>query len=162
MQLTPDGNTLFASTIDKVYSWSYDAKQMKTTTPPTTWMDGMTNTDHTTRTLLIPKSAPGQLLVSRGSGANIDYRALDINSGVSQIRAFDISKPPAKPYKYPTDGKLIGWGLRNSVGLGEHPVTGGIWSNENGSDDMKRDGKDIHETSPGEYCPECAAFSGTC
>lgn len=159
MQLSVDGKTLVASTIDKVYSFSYDAKQRKTTTPPVTLIEGLRNTDHTTRTLLIPKSAPGQLLVSRGSGSNIDYRALDKTSGISQIRAFDISKPLSKPYKYSSDGKLIGWGLRNSVGMAEHPVTGGIWSNENGSDDMKRDGKDIHETSPGKlslYFASCS------
>jgi glucose/arabinose dehydrogenase len=161
MQLTPDGKTLFASTIDKVYSWSYNAKEMKTTSPPVTWVDGMQNTDHTTRTLLIPKSAPGQLLVSRGSGSNIDYRALNISSGISQIRSFDISGSP-KTYHYASDGKLIGWGLRNSVGMAEHPTTGGIWSNENGSDDMKRDGKDIHETSPGSYHSCCIASSSNC
>jgi glucose/arabinose dehydrogenase len=136
--------------MDKVFSWSYNGKEMKTTTPPVTRIEGMRNTDHTTRTLLLSKKVPGQLLVSRGSGSNIDTRALDINSGISQIRAFDVSGPP-KTYKYSSDGKLIGWGLRNSVGMDEDPVTGGIWSNENGSDDMKRDGKDIHETSPGNY-----------
>jgi glucose/arabinose dehydrogenase len=162
MQLTPDGKTLYASTIDKVYKWSYDSKQTKTTSQPVTLVEGMTNSDHTTRTLLIPKSAPGQLLVSRGSGSNIDYRALDKSSGISQIRAFDISTTPSKPYKYSSDGKLIGWGLRNSVGLAEHPVTGGIWSNENGSDDMKRDGKDIHETSPGKTVLYFVAYTRDC
>jgi glucose/arabinose dehydrogenase len=149
IQLTPDGKTLFASTVDKVFSWSYDATQKKTMSEPLIWVEGMRNSDHTTRTLLLSKQAPGQLLVSRGSGSNLDYRTLDINSGISQIRAFDVSSPPKK-YKY-TDGKVIGWGLRNSIGIDEHPITGGIWSNENGSDDMKRDGKDIHETSPGNY-----------
>lgn len=149
MALTANGKTLFASNVDKVYGWGYDAKEMKTTTPPLTWIDNLTNTDHTTRTLLLSKKAPGTLLVSRGSGSNIDNRALDITSGISQIRSFDISGPP-KTYKY-TDGKVIGWGLRNSVGMAENPADGGIWSNENGSDDMKRDDKDIHETSPGTY-----------
>jgi glucose/arabinose dehydrogenase len=106
-------------------------------------------TGHSSRTLLMSKKAPGTLLVSRGSGPNIDTRARDINEGISQIRAFDVSGPP-KRYRY-TDGKVIAWGLRNSVGLGENPADGGIWSNENASDNMKtRDGKDIHETSPGE------------
>jgi len=108
----------------------------------------MNQTGHSTRTLLLSKKAPGTLLVSRGSGPNIDPLARDINTGVSQIRAFDVSGPP-KEYKY-TDGKVIGWGLRNSVGVGENPADGGIWSNENASDNMFRDDKDIHETSPGE------------
>ncbi|KAF2429121.1 soluble quino protein glucose dehydrogenase [Tothia fuscella] len=159
VDLTADGKTLFASNIDKIWSWGYDAKEMKTTTPPVKWMEGMRNTDHTTRTLLLSKKVPGQLLVSLGSGANVDYRALDINSGISQIRAFDVSGPP-KVYKY-TDGKVIGWGLRNSIGLAENPVDGGIWSNENGSDDMKRDQKDIHETSPGEEVNFHGYLNGT-
>jgi len=94
------------------------------------------------------KKAPGMLLVSRGSGPNIDPTARDVTSGVSQIRAFNVSGPP-KQYQY-TDGKVIGWGLRNSIGLAENPEDGGIWSNENASDKMFREGKDIHESSPGE------------
>jgi glucose/arabinose dehydrogenase len=108
----------------------------------------MNQTGHSTRTLLMSKKSPGTLLVSRGSGPNIDPLARDVKTGVSQIRAFDISGTP-KQYKY-TDGKVIGWGLRNSVGLGENPADGGIWSNENSSDNMYREEKDIHETSPGE------------
>lgn len=94
------------------------------------------------------KKAPGVMLVSRGSGPNIDPLARNMNSGVSQIRAFNVSGPP-KSIKY-TEGKVIAWGLRNSIGVGENPADGGIWSNENSSDMMKRQGKDIHETSPGE------------
>lgn len=127
-------------------SWPYDAKTMTTTGPATTWLSGMTNMDHSSRTLLIPKSSPKTLLVSKGSSANMDKSAATITSGHSQIRAFDITTP--KLYKY-TDGEVIGWGLRNSVGMGEHP-DGGIWSNENGSDQLTRDGVDIHENSPGE------------
>jgi glucose/arabinose dehydrogenase len=94
------------------------------------------------------QKSPGILLVSRGSGPNIDPLARDISTGVSQIRAFNVSGIPQE-LKY-TDGKIIGWGLRNSVGLGENPADGGIWSNENASDNMFREEKDIHETSPGE------------
>jgi glucose/arabinose dehydrogenase len=108
----------------------------------------MNQIGHSSRSLLLSKKAPGTLLVSRGSGPNIDPLARDIDSGVSQIRAFDVSGTP-KEYRY-TDGKVIGWGLRNSVGLGENPADGGIWSNENASDNMSRDNKDVHETSPGE------------
>lgn len=160
IQLTVDGKTLFASTADKVYSWGYNAKQMKTTSPAVKWIEGMKGNDHTTRTLLLSKKVPGKLLVSRGSGGNIDYRALDVTTGVSQIRLFDVSGP-AKSVRYNTGGKTLAWGLRNSIGLAEHPVTGGIWSNENGSDDMKRDGKDIHETSPGNECSVWASQATT-
>jgi glucose/arabinose dehydrogenase len=60
-----------------------------------------------------------------------------------------------------TEGKVIGWGLRNSVGMDEDPVTGAIYSNENGSDDLKRDGRDIHENSPGEEINFHGYLNGT-
>jgi glucose/arabinose dehydrogenase len=83
----------------------------------------MYNTDHTTRTLLISKKVPDMMLVSRGSASNIDNQAHDKNSGHSNIRAFNISgSPRSTPY---TGGTLVGWGLRNSVGLAEHPIDGG-------------------------------------
>ena len=41
-------------------------------------------------------------------------------------------------------------GLRNSVGVGEHPVTGGIYSVENSGDEIHRDGVDVHTDNPGE------------
>jgi glucose/arabinose dehydrogenase len=94
------------------------------------------------------KKVPGMLLVSRGSDGNIDAQTRSITSGVSQIRLFNVSGE-ARQVKY-TDGKVIGWGLRNSVGLGENPKDGGLWSNENSSDWMGRDEGDIHEDSPGE------------
>jgi glucose/arabinose dehydrogenase len=129
-------------------SWQYDSTKMNVEGGATTWITGMNQTGHQTRTLLLSEKSLGTLLVSRGSGPNIDPLARDINTGVSQIRAFNVSGPP-KAYKY-TDGRVIAWGLRNSVGMAEHPTDGGIWSNENASDRMVREGKDIHETSPGE------------
>lgn len=108
---------------------------------------------HSTRTLLLSRKQPGILLVSRGSGPNIDNRATDHSSGISQIRAFDISDPnlgTSKAYNYPSDGWTIGWGLRNSVGVAEEPNTGGIYSVENSADGIQRFGVDIHEDSPGE------------
>lgn len=148
IQLSPDGNQLFLSSPESVWSLPYSAKDTKVTGTHTTWVTGMTQLGHFTRTLLMSKKVPGIMLVSRGSGPNIDPLARDVSSGVSQIRSFNISGPP-KSLKY-AEGNLIAWGLRNSIGLGENPADGGIWSNENASDDMKRQGKDIHETSPGE------------
>jgi glucose/arabinose dehydrogenase len=122
---------------------------MKTTGEPKIIIDGFGKKNgHSTRTLLALKKTPGILLVSRGSAGNLDADARDVSSGSSQLRAFDVSDP-TKKYKY-TDGKVIGWGLRNSVGLGENPLDGGIWSNENGNDNMNRTGIDVHSDSPGE------------
>jgi glucose/arabinose dehydrogenase len=132
-----------------VYAWPYDAKAMKTIGEPKSIITGFGKTEgHTTRTLLALKKSPGTLLVSRGSVGNLDPDARILSSGSSQIRAFDVSDL-SKEYKY-TEGDLIGWGLRNSVGLGENPVDGGIWSNENGNDNMNRTGVPIHNDSPGE------------
>jgi glucose/arabinose dehydrogenase len=110
----------------------------------------MSNTGHTTRTLLLSRKWPGLLLVSRGSSENIDDDAASITSGHSQIRIFNISSPPTKPFNYASDGRLLGWGLRNSVGVAEHPGTGGIYSVENSADELKREGTDIHQNNPGE------------
>jgi glucose/arabinose dehydrogenase len=110
----------------------------------------MSNSDHTTRTLLLSRKTPGLLLVSRGSSENIDDDAASLSSGHSQIRVFNISSSLSAPLNYATDGRLLGWGLRNSVGVAEHPVTGGVYSVENSADQLKRQGTDIHQDNPGE------------
>ena len=45
---------------------------------------------------------------------------------------------------------MLGWGLRNSVGVAEHPLTGGIYSVDMGMDYATRDGKDISQNNPGD------------
>jgi glucose/arabinose dehydrogenase len=132
-----------------VYSWSYDPAAVSVSSK-TTLITNMSNTDHTTRTLLLSRSSPGLLLVSRGSSENMDAVAADVTSGHSQIRVFNISSVPSTPYNYSTDGVMLGWGLRNSVGVAEEPLTGGIYSVENSADQLKREGTDIHENNPGE------------
>jgi glucose/arabinose dehydrogenase len=103
----------------------------------------MNTDDHTTRTLLLSQKVPGTLLISRGSTENIDLEAATLSSGHSQIRAFDLNNLTNNAYDYDTDGLRIGWGLRNSVGVAEHPTTGGLYSVENSVDQMMRDGVDI-------------------
>jgi glucose/arabinose dehydrogenase len=66
---------------------------------------------------------PNMLLVSRGSQDNLDKTAQTKDLGISQIRAFDISGTP-RGQAYNT-GQVVGWGLRNSIGMDEHPITGG-------------------------------------
>jgi glucose/arabinose dehydrogenase len=131
-----------------VYSWSYDPAAVSVSSR-TTLITNMSNTDHTTRTLLLSRKNPGLLLVSRGSSENMDPVAAEVTSGHSQIRVFNISSVSA-PYSYPMDGLMLGWGLRNSVGVAEEPLTGGIYSVENSADQLKRQGTDIHEENPGE------------
>lgn len=108
----------------------------------------MANNDQVTRTLLISQTEPGMLVVSRGSGESAEVNIL--SSGLGQIKAFDLSDTPPRPYDFDTSGRLLGWGLYNAVGLAEHPTTGGIFSTDNGADDITRDGVDVHQTNPGD------------
>jgi glucose/arabinose dehydrogenase len=112
----------------------------------------MNNGDHITRTLLMSQKQPGILMVSRGSSDNIDEDAGLLSSGRAQIRAFNISNltDTSPSYDFSTSGHLLGWGLRNSVGIAEEPQTGGIYSVENSADQVTRNGVDIHEDDPGE------------
>ncbi|OIW24899.1 soluble quino protein glucose dehydrogenase [Coniochaeta ligniaria NRRL 30616] len=148
IELSSDSQTLYASSSSEVYSWPYDPTAQTLGTKQTL-ITNMSNTDHTTRTLLLSKKFPDQLLVSRGSSENIDDDAASITSGHSQIRVFNISSATS-PYTYATDGRMLGWGLRNSVGVAEHPQTGGLYSVENSADQLVREGTDIHQDNPGE------------
>jgi len=85
----------------------------------------------------IAKSKPDVVLVARGSSGNIDSPTTGQDSGRSQTRMFNIASILATPVDYSKAGDVLGWGLRNSVGLGEDPSTGGIWSVENSADDSK-------------------------
>ena len=110
----------------------------------------MTTDDHTTRTLLLSQKVDGVLLINRGSTSNIDALAEDSSSGHSQIRAFDLKDFTDSAFDFSTQGTRLGWGLRNSVGIAEHPDTGGIYSVENSADEIMREGIDVHQNNPGE------------
>jgi glucose/arabinose dehydrogenase len=151
LQLSADGKTVYASTADKVFSWSYNSKDRSVGATNRTLVTNMTNPELVTRTLLLSRKQPGVLLVSRGSEADEDPEAAQLDSGRSQIRSFDLSalKDGDAPYQY-LDGDVVGWGLRNSVGVAEEPVHGGVWSVENSVDAVTRAGKDIHLDNPAE------------
>ncbi|KAL9131244.1 MAG: hypothetical protein Q9217_000786 [Psora testacea] len=148
--LSQDGKTLYASTREGAYSWDYDPAQSTVSSNNRTLVTGMNTTDHTTRTLLMSQKEIGMLLISRGSADNVDLQATSLSSGHCQIRAFNLTNMTSDPYNYASDGLRLGWGLRNSVGMVEHPDTGGIYSVENSVDELVREGKDIHEDNPGE------------
>ncbi|KAI6778990.1 L-sorbosone dehydrogenase-like protein [Emericellopsis cladophorae] len=151
LALSEDGETIYASTENEVYSWPYDASRSSINNDDrTTLITNMSNTDHTTRTLLLSKSEPVTLFVSRGSQSNLDDEAADIDSGHSQIRGFNLTDLGGDdPVEY-TDGRVWGWGLRNAVGVAEDPTHGGLWSVENSVDELRRNGEDIHRDNPGE------------
>ncbi|KAJ4134939.1 hypothetical protein NW768_004548 [Fusarium equiseti] len=154
LAISKDGRTLYASSSNDVFAWSYDPSKVQVDNSTVqTLVTNMTNGGHTSRTLLISEKEPDMLLVSRGSAGNDDRGAENQATGRSQIRAFNISSfssgSDQKPYDY-LDGRRLGWGLRNSVGLAEHPKTGGVFSVENSADQLERNGKDIHKDNPGE------------
>ena len=150
LALSPDGKTLYASTTNAAYSWAYDADSMSVGGSNTTLVGDMTTEDHTTRTLLLSQKANGLLVISRGSTANIDPEAEVLSSGHSEVKAFNLTNITSGGYDFDTEGLRLGWGLRNSVGVGEHPVTGGIYAVENSVDQLTRNGQDVHEDNPGE------------
>ncbi|KAK0672010.1 hypothetical protein QBC41DRAFT_217966 [Cercophora samala] len=151
IELSPSGRTLYASSRESVWAWDYDPSTASVSNRREI-ITNMTNTDHVSRTLFLSPSHPDLLLVSRGSASNIDPLSIPLENGISQIRAFNISNLTSStpPYNYPSDGLLIGSGLRNSVGIAEHPLTGGLFSVENNIDQTARLGVDIHNENPGE------------
>lgn len=134
LELSPDSTTLYASDPDKAYSWAYSASKQTVTSAYTILVQGMNNTstDHITRTLYLSKTAPGMMAINRGSNSDIDYTAEQLSSGSGQIRAFNLNATGNFPYNFDTQGTVMGWGLRNDVGMDEQPVTGGLYSVENG------------------------------
>ena len=127
----------------------------------TTIIDGMEGSDHVTRTLLYPRRVNDTLVVSRGSTENFDIGATTMSTGISQVRAFALNGSMQGPYNYGTSGKVLGWGLRNDVGIAEHPLDGGIWAVENSIDQLDRNGVDIHENNPGEEMNWLGYLNGT-
>jgi hypothetical protein len=67
------------------------------------------------------------LLVNSGCGPNINPSALGIIPAISRIKAFNITIAMDQGYSYIKDGLLFGWRLKNSIGVGREPVTGGIY-----------------------------------
>ncbi|KAK3176342.1 hypothetical protein OEA41_007665 [Lepraria neglecta] len=161
LALSQDGKTLYASSAEAAYSWDYDPATSTASKTNTTLVSNMKTDDHTTRTLLMSQKVNGTLLISRGSTSNIDPEAETLSSGHSQIRAFNLLNITSDGYDFDTDGLRLGWGLRNSVGVAEHPTTGGIYSVENSVDQATRDGQDVHEDNPGEEMNFHGYLNGT-
>ncbi|KAI1451440.1 hypothetical protein F4805DRAFT_463789 [Annulohypoxylon moriforme] len=135
----------------EVQAYSYDA-EAGTVGAKKIVVQGMGSGGHTTRTLLAPVNAPDVLIVSRGSNGNIDNATTDTAAGRSMIKIFDIPQllGTGSATDYASGGEILGWGLRNSVGLGEDPSTGDIWSVENSADEIHRSNVDLHNDNPAE------------
>ncbi|KAL8818913.1 MAG: hypothetical protein Q9223_002553 [Gallowayella weberi] len=159
--LSPDGKKLYASTPEAAFSWSYDAARSAVSESKQTLVTNMNTEDHTTRTLLLSQKANGTLVISRGSTSNIDLETIKLSSGHSQLKAFNVNDVADTGHDFNTEGILLGWGLRNSVGVAEHPDTGGIYSVENSVDEIMREGKDVHQDNPGEEMNFHGYLNGT-
>lgn len=115
--MSPDGKTLYASSMTQAYSWPYDAAAGTLGTRATI-ITGMVNGgSHLTRTLAIAPHAPNLLVVSHGSNANIDTATSDPKTGRAIIKVFDLSAIPSGGYNYVSGGYLAGYGQRNEVGM---------------------------------------------
>lgn len=124
IDLSADGKTLFVSSTTTVWSYPYDAAAGTVGTRKTL-ITGINTGGHSTRTILTSKKNPDVLIVSVGSNGNIDSATSQPTYGRSQLRTFSIAKLSQASAAY-TAGEILGWGLRNSVGITENPVTGGI------------------------------------
>lgn len=150
---------LYASNTNETYGWQYNSSAISVSNQQTL-VSNMSGTDHSTRTLLLPQSAPGMMVISFGSLSNLDLSATNVDSGTASVKAFNLTNRTTT-YTYQTDGLLLGWGLRNEVGLAEHPNTGGIWGVENSADQITRHGVDVHATNPGEELNFLGYVNGT-
>lgn len=159
IEVSANGDYLYASDPGNAYRWKYDADG-QAVSDRETLVTNMTNSDHTTRTLLLSKKAPGMMVVTRGSTSNIDPLAEQLDTGHAQVKAFDIGNMNG-PYDFVSEGTLLAWGVRNDVGVDEEPITGRIYTVENSVDEMMRNGKDIHNTNPAEELNFLGYLNGT-
>lgn len=115
--LSPDGKTLYASSLTTVFSWEYDADTLTLSSSSTTLVQGMNPGGHPSRTLVISGKHPNLLVIQEGSNENLDEPAGNINTERGVVKVFDISSAPAGGYDWMSGGYQAGYGLRNEVGL---------------------------------------------
>lgn len=147
--LSKDGSTLYASTKNDVFSWPYDPDTRTAAAYVKTIITKMEGKESITRTLFVHGD---YIMVSVGPQDKLDTGATDINTGRSAVKFFSLSDTNVRtvPYDYPEEGQVLGWGLRNSVGLTVNPKTSDIWTVENSVDSFKRRGKEVGQDNPGE------------
>jgi glucose/arabinose dehydrogenase len=115
--LSPDGLTLYASSMTTVWKWMYNPTDATISGSSTVVVNGMNNGGHPTRTLVIPKNKPNLLVVSCGSNENLDMAAGNIATERAVVKVFDMNSVPSGGYNFVTGGYQAGYGLRNEVGI---------------------------------------------
>ncbi|PMD35890.1 iron reductase domain protein [Hyaloscypha variabilis F] len=149
LAMSNDGKTLYASSMTTVYAWPYTAASTSVGTR-TTVITGMYNGGaHTTRTLQTVPQHPNLLVIAHGSNDNWDYAAGNAKTGRAIVKVFDLSTAPSSGYNYVSGGSVVGYGMRNEVGVA-FDGNNMLWGVENSGDNFARGGKDIHENNPAE------------
>ncbi|KAF9880278.1 hypothetical protein CkaCkLH20_02232 [Colletotrichum karsti] len=149
---TPDGKTLYVSSMTTAWSFAYDA-QSQSVSGQTVVVKGMQQGGHPTRALVIPPATPHLLVIQQGSYNNFDYESLNKGVGRAVVKVFDMRSVPSGGWTYASQGWFLGWGLRNEVALSADG-NNMIWGVENSGDDFTRtvNGRsyDIHNDNPAE------------
>ncbi|KAG8710425.1 hypothetical protein FRC09_000142 [Ceratobasidium sp. 395] len=146
---------LYASSQENVFRWEYDPSRIAIVGNPVTLTYSMTNInpippDHVVRTILVYKDKLGrqQMIVTRGATGNWDASAANPESGPAQIRRFDLTAtPPARGWSW-QQGEILGWGLRNGVGVTMAKDGNSLWEVDNGPDNAFWKGIDVHNDNP--------------
>ncbi|KAK1515598.1 [Colletotrichum costaricense] len=150
--LTPDGKTLYVTSMTTAWSYVYDAKA-QSVSAQTVVVKGMQQGGHPTRNLVIPPATPHLLVIQQGSYSNFDYESLNKAVARAVVKVFDMRSVPSGGYTYASQGWFLGWGLRNEVALAADG-NNAIWGVENSGDDFARtvngQSYDIHNDNPAE------------
>jgi len=134
----------YVSTDTTVLRYPYAAGDRVARGPARTVVRDMPAGGHTTRTLAFDRD--GRLVVSAGSGSNVDPASLRGERAV--LRRFDLSRLPEAGLAW-REGEVFAAGLRNEVGVRPDPQ-GRLWGVENGRDGLTVAGEDIHDDNPAE------------
>jgi|SRR3989344_2943792 len=123
----PKNCTFYIAETDKLSEFAYDPDAYKAT-GKRKLIDLPSGGGHFTRTLLfMPSPNEDMLLVSVGSSCNV---CKENNDRRASIIAYDINTGKSE---------IFANGLRNSVFMSIHPVTGDIWATEMGRDNLGDD-----------------------
>ncbi|KAG9083038.1 hypothetical protein FRC07_014031 [Ceratobasidium sp. 392] len=147
---------LYASSQENLFRWLYNPSDIAVVGSPVTLVWNATNVgpigpDHVVRTILLQKDrfgVPKYAIVSRGASGNWDWLAADPRTGTAQIRRFRLDKVPNGGWAW-QQGEILGWGLRNGVGIAFSKDGKSVWEVDNGPDNSIWNGVDVHEQNPG-------------
>jgi len=143
-----DAKFVYASSSTTVFRWKYSNGLRTAEGAAEVIVKGIPSGGHSTRTLGF--DSKGRLVVSIGSGSNVDTSQSDWDSR-SQIRRYEIpANVPSGGLAY-TTGEVLASGMRNEAGIFVDNDDR-IWGVENGRDNLSDDdlGGDIHNDNPGE------------